>query len=73
MKSHINLVAVGDIFINGILADLIHSGGCIEPFALVLDAITDTDIKFGNLVYYSYSHLIYLIFCCKHPTYLGIP
>ena len=49
MKSRLNLVAVGDIFINGILADLTHINGCIYPFAQVSDAIADSEIKFGNL------------------------
>lgn len=49
MKSNVNFIAVGDIFINGILADLITSDSIIKPFEFVSDVIADSDIKFGNL------------------------
>jgi poly-gamma-glutamate synthesis protein (capsule biosynthesis protein) len=68
MKSHINLVAVGDILINGVVADLVNLKGSIAPFALALDAISDVDIKFGNLECPLSTRGMPLEKCCLHSV-----
>ena len=66
MKSHINLVAVGDIFINGVLPNLINLKGYTAPFALALDAIINAEIKFGNLEGPLSTKGVPLEKCCLH-------